>query len=59
MYSDPSQIRDNPVRVNLTQDEKAIVQAAADKCGLQVAQWCRMVVVEQVKARLLRNGIKF
>lgn len=41
MYQDPSQIRDHVVAIRLSEEELKIVQAAADKAGMQLATFCR------------------
>lgn len=52
MYSDPSQVRTNVVKVNLNDEEMKIVEAAAAKLGLQPAAYCREAVMKALAAIL-------
>lgn len=52
MYSDPSQVRDHTIKFSLNDDERKLLQAAADKAGLPLATYCREAVMKAMAALL-------
>jgi hypothetical protein len=49
MYSDPSQIRDNPVRVNFNDAEADLINALVTYTGEQKAVLIRRLILQQAQ----------
>jgi len=48
MYADPSLVRSNATKLRFNDAEKALLEAAAAKHGMQLAEYARVAVMEQV-----------
>lgn len=47
MYSDPSKLRTNVVKVRFSDEEARLIQALVDYCGEQKAPLLRELIIEQ------------
>lgn len=47
--------RDNYIRLTLSDSEKKVIEAQANKDGIRVAEWCRSSLLTMVKISELRD----
>lgn len=57
MYADPALIRDKAIRVQLNENELAIVRAAARKLRLQMSTYCREAAMTKIRELITKHGL--
>ena len=47
----PAEKKEAPLKVRLTDEQRKLLQAAADLAGLDVSSWIRMVALEEARRK--------
>lgn len=57
MYQDPAHRRDSTIKLSFSDEELALLQAAANRRGMQLAEYCRLVAVDRATELLRTHNV--